>query len=162
MHRSNASNCLIHRQSFCMLLFSKKEYTVIISTSISVEHRDDGMEEACLTFQFDACQGWIRHARGFYPRCLAIGLWCWWDSLACPRPKTGCWGKIIFVVVVWCIVLYSIKNKCANVYTLCICIMYNLRFCRIVLNLSQQCVRLCCTECVFEGLCVISEGKVCF
>jgi len=35
-------------------------------------------------------------------------------------------------------------------------------FCSIVLNLSHQCVRLCCSVCVFEGLCVMSEAKVWF
>ncbi len=34
--------------------------------------------------------------------------------------------------------------------------------CSIVLNLSHQCVRLCCSVCVFEGFCVTSESKVCF
>ncbi len=33
-------------------------------------------------------------------------------------------------------------------------------FCRIVLTLSHQCVKLCCSVCVFEGLCVMSESKV--
>ncbi len=32
----------------------------------------------------------------------------------------------------------------------------------IVLTLSHQCVRLCCSVCVFEGLCVVSESKVSF
>jgi len=33
-------------------------------------------------------------------------------------------------------------------------------FCSIVSNFSHRCVRLCCSVCVFEGLCVMSEGKV--
>lgn len=83
-----------------------------------------------------------------------------------------------FFVVVWCIVLYStLRNrKCANVYTCSSCEMFlegenhkqqlitvfGFGFCSIVLNLSHQCVRLCCSVCVFEGLCVMSEGKVWF
>ncbi len=35
-------------------------------------------------------------------------------------------------------------------------------FCSIVLNLSHQCVRLCCSVCIFEDLCVMSESKVWF
>ncbi len=34
-------------------------------------------------------------------------LWCLRSSLACPRPTTGCWGRIIIVVAACCIVLYS-------------------------------------------------------
>lgn len=29
------------------------------------------MEEACDDIHADECQGWIRHARRFFPRCLA-------------------------------------------------------------------------------------------
>ncbi len=60
------------------------------------------------------CEQWhkdIRHARcEILPPLSGQGqysLWCWRGSLACPRPKTGRWGRIIIFVVVCCIVLYS-------------------------------------------------------
>ena len=31
----------------------------------------EAMEEACGDIGVEACQAWIRHARGFFPRCLA-------------------------------------------------------------------------------------------
>lgn len=34
-------------------------------------HFLQAMEEACLDITVEACQGWIRHVRGFFPRCLA-------------------------------------------------------------------------------------------
>ncbi len=114
----------------------------------------------------DASQGWIRHARGFYPRCLA-------------RAKTGCWGRIIVLLlfaVLYCTLHYiKLRNKrLENAYICCVHVKSFFlggggggatlitSFCSIVLNLSHQCVRLCCSVCVLEGLCVMSEGKVCF
>ncbi len=41
-------------------------------------------------------------------------LRCWRGSLARPRPKTGCWGRIIIFVVVCCIVLYSVQYSTLN------------------------------------------------
>ncbi|KAL0166232.1 hypothetical protein M9458_038076, partial [Cirrhinus mrigala] len=45
------------------------------------------MEEACTDISVDACQGWIRHARGFYPRCLArANIACDVDEILWPDP----------------------------------------------------------------------------
>nr|XP_024660254.1 uncharacterized protein LOC112435651 [Maylandia zebra] len=52
-----------------------------------VLHRHGAMEEACLDISVDACQGWIRHARGFYPRCLAgANIACDVDEILWPDP----------------------------------------------------------------------------
>ncbi|XP_063324685.1 uncharacterized protein LOC134634684 [Pelmatolapia mariae] len=50
-------------------------------------HLLQAMEEACLDISVDACQGWIRHARGFYPRCLAgANIACDVDEILWPDP----------------------------------------------------------------------------
>lgn len=113
------------------------------------------------------CDERISHARGFYPQSLARA------SIACdvcPRPKMWCWGRIFLLLFG---VLYSrLRNrKCANVYTYVHHVKGSLRvrtksntiyhwllffffFCSFVLNLSHQCVRLCCSVCVFLRPCV--------
>lgn len=51
-------------------------------------HLLQAMEEACLDVSVDACQGWIRHARGFYPRCLArANIACDVDEILWPDPE---------------------------------------------------------------------------
>ncbi len=74
-----------------------------------------------------------------------FSLWCWRGSLACPRPKTGYWGRINILVFVCCIVHYSALSwgtKHLGSTTLIT------RFCSIVLNWSHQCVELCSSVCV--------------
>ncbi len=39
-------------------------------------------------------------------------LWCWRGSLACSRPKTGCWGRIIILLLF--AVLYCIQYSTLN------------------------------------------------
>ncbi len=111
------------------------------------------LEETCLDISVDVYQGGIRHARiWFYPHCQ-INLWCWQGSLAFPRPKTGCWGRIVNYYYFVCVCV-------------CVCVYWGLKqhnllpvFVVLFLSLSHQCVRLCCL-CVFEGLCVMSKSKV--
>uniref|UniRef100_A0A672NUQ4 Uncharacterized protein n=1 Tax=Sinocyclocheilus grahami TaxID=75366 RepID=A0A672NUQ4_SINGR len=51
-------------------------------------HLLQAMEEACLDISVDACQGWIRHTRGFYPRCLArANIACDVDEILWPDPE---------------------------------------------------------------------------
>ncbi len=45
-----------------------------------------------------------------------FSLWCWRGSLACPRPKTGYWGRINILVFVCCIVLYSTLFEEQNIW----------------------------------------------
>jgi len=49
------------------------------------------MEEACLDISVDVCQGWIRHARGFSPRCLdRASTACDADEILWPVPDQRC------------------------------------------------------------------------
>ncbi len=97
-------------------------------------------------------------------------LWCWRGSLACPRPKMGCWGRIIICVVLCFFVLYCTLNEGIKHSQMHICCVYHVKsfstlitsFYSIVLNWPRQCVKLCCSVCGFEGLCVMSGSKVCF
>ncbi len=114
----------------------------------------------------DACQGWIRHARGFYPRCLAR------DNIACdvedvlwpdPDQRQDAGAESLFLLlfaVLYCTLQYiKLRNKTHGEYHK----QHLLPVLNwIVLNLSHPCVRLCCGVCVFEGLCVMSESKVWF
>ncbi|KAI7790308.1 hypothetical protein IRJ41_012888 [Triplophysa rosa] len=51
-------------------------------------HLLQAMEEACLDISIDACQGWIRHAREFYSRCLArANIACDVDEILWPDPE---------------------------------------------------------------------------
>nr|XP_024654061.1 uncharacterized protein LOC106675295 [Maylandia zebra] len=57
------------------------------STARAASLRCCAMEEACLDISVDACQGWIRHATGFYPRCLAgANIACDVDEILWPDP----------------------------------------------------------------------------
>lgn len=50
-------------------------------------------------------------------------LWCGWDSLAWPRPKTRCCGGIMFLV---CVVLYSTwMTMCHCTYIGCVFCVYH-------------------------------------
>ncbi len=76
--------------------------------------------------------------------------------------------------LLFCTVLYSTLNEGIKYVQMHICCVYHVKhfffvqatlitsFCIIVLNLPRQCVKLCCSVCGFEGLCVMSGSKVCF
>ncbi|XP_019203725.1 uncharacterized protein LOC109195670 [Oreochromis niloticus] len=68
-------------------LFSARRWKVYDREPYVRVHLLQAMEEACLDISVDACQGWIRHARGFYPRCLAgANIACDVDEILWPDP----------------------------------------------------------------------------
>ncbi len=91
------------------------ESTVVLTTRLSIVSCSWTMTQGHKVSYVlvDACQGWIRHAGGFPPAAWpgpVYSLWCWRGYMACRRPKTGCWGRIISFVVLCSIVLYSIVH----------------------------------------------------
>ncbi|KAL3975101.1 hypothetical protein ACER0C_001952 [Sarotherodon galilaeus] len=65
----------------------EQPHYVVVWDNVSFHRAALAMEEACLDISVDACQGWIRHARGFYPRCLAgANIACDVDEILWPDP----------------------------------------------------------------------------
>ncbi len=121
-----------------------------------------------MTKHFDhvVCEQWhkdIRHARWFYPRCrarasIAVMLKRFFGLF---QNKDGMLGQNNYFCccLLYCTVLYSTLNW--GIKHLGSTTLFT-GFCSIVLNWSHQCVKLCCSVCVFDCLCVMSERKVVF
>ena len=117
------------------------------------------MEEACGDIDVGSVQGWIRHARRYFPRCLARDrycLWCGWGDVArCKQTARSLihhpistflskWKLNVCIVVIFLFYFLflktNLKNKavyfCLKPYYLC-----SLKFWVDILhwnNLSQE------------------------
>ncbi len=64
------------------------------------------MEQACGDIQVTAIHGWFRHARGYFPRCLAgEDIACDVDEVLWPDPnrRRDPWAHVCTIVMIFCV-----------------------------------------------------------
>lgn len=67
--------------------FSAWRWKVYDRQPYTRENLLEAMEQACDDITVESCQGWVRHTRGFFPRCLAReNIACDVDEVLWPDP----------------------------------------------------------------------------